>query len=59
MCRRWLVLVFVSLLPGFMGAARSATIAHWQFNGTPGQEILADSDIESGYVATKFYDATY
>jgi hypothetical protein len=35
------------------------TIAHWQFNGTAGQEIVTDTDLQSGYVAHKFYDASY
>ncbi|UCC96945.1 MAG: hypothetical protein JSW66_14005 [Phycisphaerales bacterium] len=36
-----------------------STIAHWRFNGTVGQEILTDTDIDGGYVVHKFYDASY
>jgi len=56
---RLIYLVCFGLVLGLVGAARSATIAHWQFNGTPGQEIDTDTDIQSGYIAYKFYDATY
>jgi hypothetical protein len=49
----------MSLLLGCMSAARGGTIAHWQFDGAIGEKIVTDTDIENGYVATKFYDATY
>jgi hypothetical protein len=59
MCKKTFILVVVSLLLCSVGVARGGTIAHWQLNGTVGEKIVSDTDIENGYVAFKFYDATY
>lgn len=59
MYKKWFVFVSVLLLLSFVGAASGEMIAHWQFNGTSGQEIVTDADIVNGYVAYKFKDATY
>ncbi len=36
-----------------------STIAHWQFDGAIGEQIITDTDIQSGYVAHKFYDTSF
>jgi len=36
-----------------------STIAHWQFDGTLGQPIETDTDVEGGYVAYKFFDSAF
>lgn len=59
MYKRKFVFIIGSLLLGFMSAAKGGTIAHWQFDGALGEKIVDDTDIENGYVATKFYDATF
>jgi len=59
MCKKTFILVVVSLLLCSMSATRGGTIAHWQLNGTVGEKFVSDTDIVNGYVAYKFYDATY
>jgi len=57
MFKRFVFVVFV--LVGLAGLANADTRFHWTFDGTEGQEFISDTDIVSGYVAAKFYDATY
>ncbi len=59
MCKIWFAVALGLLLLVLPGPARSETIAHWQFDGAPGEKIETDTDVAGGYVATKFYDATY
>ncbi|MHC4538420.1 MAG: hypothetical protein ACYS74_01400, partial [Planctomycetota bacterium] len=59
MCKKWCVMSLVLSVLGFAELARGQMIAHWQFNGTLGEPIESDIDIAGGYVAHKFYDATY
>jgi formylglycine-generating enzyme required for sulfatase activity len=41
----------------FLGLARAEPIFHWTFDGPPGQELVSDTDIISGAVASKFADS--
>ena len=59
MCRHRFKLMLVFSLLAFVAPVRGETIAHWQFDGVPGEAIETDIDVVGGYVATKFYDATY
>ncbi len=59
MCKKHLVLISILSLLGSAGLGQGQTIAHWKFDGVIGEKIVTDTDVESGYVATKFYDATY
>jgi hypothetical protein len=36
-----------------------ATIAHWTFDGVPGEPIVTATDVAGGYVAHKFFDAAF
>ncbi|MHC4424293.1 MAG: LamG domain-containing protein [Planctomycetota bacterium] len=58
MCRKSIFFIFIVSLLGLVGPARADTIFHWTFDGTPGANIVSDTDIVSGAVATKFDDLT-
>jgi hypothetical protein len=59
MCKRLFLLVLFALVLAVVCPVRGATIFHWKFDGTEGQEIISDVDIVGGKVATKFYDEGY
>ncbi|MHC4575716.1 MAG: LamG-like jellyroll fold domain-containing protein, partial [Planctomycetota bacterium] len=53
MCKKLALLIPLVLL---VGPAQAATLFHWQFDGSAGQEIVSDTDIASSVVATRFTD---